>query len=233
MRFRLIMAMAAAWMAMTGSSNAQSSPVVVELFTSQGCSSCPPADAFLAQYANRSDVIALAMHIDYWDYIGWKDTFASPEFTQRQYKYARAGSRRVVYTPQMIVNGHNSIEGVRRSEFDKQVGEAAQRPPVLDLRISRNGDTLTINAERLERGLGDLDVQVIRYKPSAMVEIRRGENAGRSIEYSNIVESISRAKNWNNERALSVDTNAQGENPIVVLIQQKNHGRILAAARLF
>ena len=88
---------------------AQDQPVVVELFTSQGCSSCPPADALLHELAARDDVVALAMHVDYWDYIGWKDVFGNPAHSARQRAYAKAGNRRMVYTPQMIVNGENRL----------------------------------------------------------------------------------------------------------------------------
>ena len=92
---------------------AQDSPVVVELFTSQGCAACPPADALLGELARHEDVIALALHVDYWDYIGWEDVFARPEFTQRQHAYGHAAGSTVVYTPQMIVGGQERVVGVR------------------------------------------------------------------------------------------------------------------------
>uniref|UniRef100_UPI002FDA0931 DUF1223 domain-containing protein n=1 Tax=Pontibaca methylaminivorans TaxID=515897 RepID=UPI002FDA0931 len=92
---------------------AQAGPVVVELFTSQGYPSCPPADAMLAELAGREDVLPLALHVDYWDYMGWKDTFASPENTARQRGYAAAGERKMVYTPQMVINGADHLVGTR------------------------------------------------------------------------------------------------------------------------
>ena len=233
MKFRLIHAVSAIWVAIASPTYAQSSPVVVELFTSQGCSSCPPADALLHTYANRNDIIALAMHVDYWDYIGWKDTFASPEFTRRQRLYARSAGRRMVYTPQMIVAGHRIINGHRPSEFQKQVGEAARAAPTVSLDIRREGESLQINATRLEPNLGRLDVQLIRYTPISSVDIRRGENAGRTIEYSNIVKSVIRVRDWSQESDLSMNAAALGDDPIVVMIQRRGHGPILAAARLF
>ena len=90
---------------------AQGSPVVVELFTSQGCSSCPPADALLRKLAEEEDVIALALHVDYWDYLGWKDSFATPKFTARQRAYAKKARSRSIYTPQMVVQGEDRVVG--------------------------------------------------------------------------------------------------------------------------
>ena len=85
--------------------SAQERPVVVELFTSQGCSSCPPVDAYLHELAKQPNVIAIALHVDYWDYIGWEDSFADPAFTKRQRKYAHVQNERVIYTPQLMING--------------------------------------------------------------------------------------------------------------------------------
>ena len=99
------------------------SPVVLELFTSQGCSACPPADALLTEYAPRDDVIALALHVDYWDYIGWKDTFGDPAHTTRQKGYAAAADRSFVYTPQMVVDGQGQIKGVKPSQVAAAVDE--------------------------------------------------------------------------------------------------------------
>ena len=110
--------------------SAQDRPVLVELFTSQGCSSCPPADAFLHELAKRDDVIALALHVDYWDYIGWKDSFAKPEYTARQRAYAKVSNRRMVYTPQMIINGTDHVVGTRPMDvkdlIKKHRGDVAQ-----------------------------------------------------------------------------------------------------------
>ena len=101
------------WMLAGSALWAQTSPVVVELFTSQGCSSCPPADAMLHKLAERDDVIALALHVDYWDYIGWKDEFAVPAYTKRQRGYARTNGRRMIYTPQMVINGQDDVIGAK------------------------------------------------------------------------------------------------------------------------
>ncbi|MEL6315991.1 MAG: DUF1223 domain-containing protein, partial [Pseudomonadota bacterium] len=125
---------------------AADTPVVVELFTSQGCSSCPPADALLHELAKRDDVIALALHVDYWDYIGWKDEFAHPDYAKRQRGYAIEAGRRSVYTPQMIINGVTDIVGARPMELSKAIAEHAAAPKALDLTLDRAGDVVTISA---------------------------------------------------------------------------------------
>ena len=112
-------------MAVAGIAAAESRPVVVELFTSQGCSSCPPADAFLHELSQRDDVIALALHVDYWDYIGWKDIFAQPAFTKRQKAYAKAGGRRSVYTPQMIIGGQDHVVGTHEENASALIQQHA------------------------------------------------------------------------------------------------------------
>ena len=108
---RILMWMAVLVFAATAGSAQDKPVVVVELFTSQGCSSCPPADALLDRLSSRNNVLALSLHVDYWDYIGWKDKFASPAHTARQQAYARAAGRRSVYTPQMIINGLDDVAG--------------------------------------------------------------------------------------------------------------------------
>lgn len=237
MKLRVIPTLAALCMAfglsLAEKSAAQTSPVVVELFTSQGCSSCPPADALLHEFANRSDVIALALHVDYWDYIGWADTFASPAYTRRQRGYARAANRRMVYTPQMIVAGEGAVNGHKPSALLEQLRNAATAAPRISLNIQRHVGVIQIEAKRLDRGLGTLDVHLVRYIPKAHVDIRRGENAGRILEYSNIVRSFTQIRRWSGERDLSMQTRAEGDDPVVILIQKENHGPILAAARLF
>ena len=104
-------------------------PTVVELFTSQGCHSCPPADAYLGVLSGRDDIIALAHHVDYWNYIGWKDPFSSPQATERQHSYARAMRKRSVYTPQMVIDGRYDAVGSRRSQVDRAIDRAAVLPP--------------------------------------------------------------------------------------------------------
>ncbi|MGR3321751.1 MAG: DUF1223 domain-containing protein [Pseudooceanicola sp.] len=207
-------------------------PVVVELFTSQGCSSCPPADAFLATLAPRDDVIALALHVDYWDYIGWKDVFASPVYTKRQKAYAHFAGRRAVYTPQMVVQGKEDVVGTRPMDVSDLIRRHQARPPSVDLDVERNGQEISIRAEALQEIGSDMLVQLVRYQPKARLDILRGENKGRTLVYTNIVKEWHVIGDWNGRAPLSLKARIRGDDPVVVLVQRKGPGQIEAAARL-
>ena len=118
---------------------AENAPVVVELYTSQGCSSCPPADVLFHEIADRDDVIALALHVDYWDYIGWKDEFAHPSHADRQRAYATVAGRRSIYTPEMIVNGETDIVGAKPMQLSEAIAMHRQRPVKVAVNVSREG----------------------------------------------------------------------------------------------
>ena len=136
----------AMWTALFVPAHAQS-PVVVELFTSQGCSSCPPADALLHELAGRDDVIALALHVDYWDYIGWEDAFADPAHTQRQRQYALEAGRRSVYTPQMVINGQTAIVGTKPMALSEAIAHYATKDMGVELALARTDEGLEISAQ--------------------------------------------------------------------------------------
>ena len=223
----------AAWvMAVSGPALADDHPVLLELFTSQGCSSCPAADEYLNTLADREDVIALALHVDYWDYIGWKDSFASPQFTKRQKAYARHAGRRSVYTPQMIVGGKEHVVGNHPMDVEELLAEHSSRPSPVTVALSRMGDRLTIEA-RAEPPLQEpVLVQVVRYRPSQEVMIRRGENAGRTIEYSNIVTEWKIIGEWDTREPLKTTGQVTGDMPVVVVVQRRGPGEVLASARL-
>lgn len=214
-----------------GSPLAAQSPVVVELFTSQGCSSCPPADAMLHELAKRDDVIALALHVDYWDYIGWKDEFANPAYSDRQRNYAREGRRRSVYTPQMIVNGVTSVVGARPMELSKAIADAREVPSKVDMSVSRNGGRLEVSATTKHRG-SPLIVHLVRYQPERQSKITRGENAGHTISYAHVSEQWQILREWDGVAELSLDMPIEGDIPLVVLIQEGRAGAILAAAEI-
>ena len=212
---------------------AEDRPVVVELFTSQGCSSCPPADKLLHQLAARDGIIALALHVDYWDYIGWADSFAEPAFSARQRLYAKSGGRKMVYTPQIIVNGQDAVVGTRSLDVADLIDRHRDRPVTVALGLTRMDDGVTITLAPEAALSGPFVVQMARYRPEETVAIKRGENAGKTLTYTNIVTDLTRLTEWDGTTPISVKASAPGDLPIVVLVQQADGlGRIEAAARL-
>ena len=209
---------------------AQNGPVVVELYTSQGCSSCPPADAMLHELAMRDDVIALALHVDYWDYIGWKDVFGRPENTARQHAYARAANATTVYTPQMIIGGVDHVIGSRPMQVMDAVQARNREGNLVNISLRRAGDRVLITAATSTRG--DYVVQLVRYTPEETVEIGRGENAGLNLSYAHIVTSWDVISRWDGRSALALEANAAGSDPVVVIVQQASNGPIVGAAEL-
>jgi hypothetical protein len=207
-------------------------PVVVELYTSQGCSSCPPADALLDMMADDPDVIALALHVDYWDYLGWADSFADPAFTRRQKAYAHVAGARSVYTPQMIVGGKDHIVGVKPAELAGLIAGHAQAADAVVLQVERTGGTLVIRATPVAPLRHGAIVQVVGYRREATVEIRGGENNGRTIRYANIVDNWKPVAEWDGRAPLVLEVKAPGNGPAAVIVQEPGPGAILAAAKL-
>jgi len=230
----IVAAAAVGLAAVAGMASAQdrerTSPVVVELFTSQGCSSCPPADRLLSDLADKPDVIALALHVDYWDYIGWKDSFARPEYTARQRAYARASGEKMIYTPQMIVGGAQRVVGARAMKVVDAIAAHAAQPAPVSVSLERDEDVLSIDLQPEHDALGRMVVQLVRYRPEGTVDILRGENAGHSFTYSNIVTDWDVVREWSGEEALSFRLEIEGQEPAVVIVQQGGHGAILGAA---
>ncbi|MFT5066113.1 MAG: hypothetical protein ACJAWC_000087 [Yoonia sp.] len=211
---------------------AQDNKTVVELYTSQGCSSCPPADALLHDLAGRSDVIALALHVDYWDYLGWKDNFGSPDFTARQHAYARAANATTVYTPQMVIGGLDHVIGSKAMDVMDHIAQHRNAADQVSITLTRSGNVVQINAQSSVGRLGKLSVQVVRYTPEETVAIRRGENAGKTISYNNIVHTWDEIGSWDGSSPLAMTAPVAGSDPIVVIIQADQHGPILAAAEI-
>jgi hypothetical protein len=156
---------------------------VVELFTSQGCSSCPKADAMLAELAERPDIIALAWHVDYWDYIGWPDTFGDKENSDRQRAYAASWGSARIYTPQVVVNGTKGVVGSRDRDVTGELNRARLDLPVR-LRVGTNKLEIDIEARA---GASDAMIWLVTFKPREEVLIERGENAGKTVAYTQIV----------------------------------------------
>jgi hypothetical protein len=229
---RMLLAGLAMVLGLGGVAEADSGPVVVELYTSQGCSSCPPADALLTRLALRSDVLPLALHVDYWDYIGWPDHFADPAFTRRQKSYAHAIGSRTVYTPQMVVAGGDHIVGSKETELNRLIAAEKARPARVDMNVTRSGSQVTIRAEALGKIQRRVLVQLVRFTPEAVVDIKRGENAGRTVTYTNIVTEWREVGRWNGSGSFSLQTAAPGRDPVVIILQEEGPGAILAAAAL-
>ena len=213
----------------------KSGPWAVELFTSQGCSSCPPADAMLGKLTRRPDIVALSFHIDYWDYIGWKDRFASKETTDRQRAYARTLNQRYVYTPEMVVDGRVHQPGVRDSQVEAMLADArrqssARTTPVIK-RMADGTLRIWLAAAKLER---PADVTLFVYDRRHSTPVERGENEGRRIDNFNVVRHLAIVGKWDGAEAnwtVPADR-AQPEQGLAVLVQQRDHGPVLGASKL-
>lgn len=212
-------------------------PVVVELFTSQGCSSCPPADRFLGELAQRDDVIALSFHVNYWDYIGWQDPFATDATTDRQYRYAERLGQRNVYTPQMVIAGRTHHVGSDVSKVTKAIDEITAAPsvaPALELSFP-DDQTLRVSVGA-SHYFGEADVVLVRYDKQRQTDVARGENAGRSLTNFNIVRDVTRIGSWS---GMDMDFDLEwaavtgdGSDGCAVLVQETGNGPVLAAAEL-
>ena len=176
---------------------------VVELFTSQGCNSCPPADAVLAELARRGDVVALGFHVDYWDYLGWKDTLARPENTERQKLYGKAFGKREVYTPQAVINGRIHVKGGKRGAVKAALSELdrAGQGLTVDINVTRAGESVVIDAAGSPGGTGDAHLVLVQFDAMRPVAIERGENKGKTISYANPVTSVQTAGMWHGKAA--------------------------------
>jgi hypothetical protein len=201
---------------------------VVELFTSQGCSSCPPADANVAALSNRPDVLALSFGVTYWDHLGWKDTFAKPAYTERQRVYERALHHDGSFTPQVVVDGRADVVGIRPGEIEQLIArESLAGGP--DVRVKDGA--VVVGAGRAGK-LG-ADVWLVRYDPNVVnVPIRRGENGGRTLPIKNVVRSLDRIGRWS-----GAPTSYHLPPPVAglrtaVLVQDAVGGPILSALRL-
>jgi hypothetical protein len=171
---------------------------VVELFTSQGCSSCPPADAALRDLARRTDVIALTMPVDYWDYLGWRDTLAKPEFTARQRAYAATRGDRQVFTPQVVVNGKGACIGSDAAALEQLI-QAGRPGPGVAVALSETAGSVAVDIAGATNGAarGHIgEVWVVSVAKAREVAIERGENRGKTITYANVARGISRIGEW-------------------------------------
>jgi hypothetical protein len=199
-------------------------PVVVELFQSQGCSSCPPANANLLAIASRPDVLALTWEVTYWDYLGWTDTFGSKSFTARQWDYARGLGNTEVYTPQVVVNGRRESVGDNAAELQAVI-ERSDR--------GRNAPALVLNQNSVQVGAAELrgDVFLVRYDPDLVqVPVLRGENGGRTLPHRNVVREFRRLGAFEGAaRRFELPMASRPGLKTAILVQAGPGGPILAA----
>jgi hypothetical protein len=202
--------------------------VVVELFQSQGCSSCPPANANVSALSDRPDVLALSFEVTYWDDLGWKDTFATPAYTARQWDYAHGLGHGDVFTPQVVINGRRDGVGVDPAELRALLtaGDRGASGPF----VSIGAGVVTISAGPARDAA---DVWLVRYDPRIVrVSIKRGENAGRTLPHKNVVRELTRIGRWSGSaERLPIPAAADPILRTAVLVQSPGGGPILAAAR--
>jgi hypothetical protein len=228
MSLRLIAPLALATALAPVAAVAAERPVVVELFTSQGCSSCPPANAYLNDLVrDRSDVLALAFHVTYWDRLGWKDPFSMEAATERQNRYGhRFGDGS--YTPEMVVDGASSHVGSRRDEVGSAIDAAKrQSRTATNVSLTREGGQLTIE---VGAGGGNGKVLLVGFDRDHETAIRRGENGGRTLRESNVVRSVREVGDWQGKALRISEKFPDGEDAAVIV--QAADGRIVGAARL-
>jgi hypothetical protein len=212
------------------SASASAQPVVVELFTSQGCSSCPPADEYLGDLARRPNIIALAYHVDYWDELGWKDRFSIPAAAQRQRGYVKRLSRAGAFTPQIVVSGDTSLVGSNRVEVERAIKGDRD---ALAMTLSKSGGNVQVQFTEAWRE--PMDVYLVSYLARATDKIERGENARRTLKHFNVVRSFKRLGTWNGKPQRMTAPLAElppDATSVAVILQRKNQGAIAGAAML-
>ena len=218
---------------------AQAGVHVIELFTSQSCAKCPPADKLIADFARQPDTIALSFPVNYWDYSGWKDTLASPAFTARQTSYAAARGDRRIFTPQAIVDGIGVEPGadkaaILQASADVQQREDATRIPI---GLSEADGHLHVDVGIGSKRAGDarVGIYILRVAKQKVVQIGRGENSGRTVTYTNVVRAMRRVGDWTGQAEhFDVIELAEPGEGYVVLLQAgppDRLGAILASAK--
>jgi hypothetical protein len=208
---------------------------VLELYTSQGCSSCPAADALLKVFAARPDTVALSLSVDYWDHLGWKDTLALPKNALRQKAYAKALGTGNVYTPQIVINGIEQTIGSNKSGIEKAIAAtAAARKSGVPVAARSNGNRVVIDiGERGQATAATGTIWLAVVSPTVEVKIKHGENRGRALSYTNVVREMTAVGMWSG-KAMKLELPASAvmspENKCAVLLQVGEGGAILGAA---
>jgi hypothetical protein len=225
-RLRVAPSLALACLAVLATHDVRAEPrAVIELFTSQGCSSCPPADKLVGEYAQDNSVIAMTLAVDYWDYLGWKDTLALAGHSNRQRAYARARGDREVYTPQAVINGAVHALGSDKAAIEKAIKKSGEHAASLALpvRMAVSGDTVTVSVPAAKDEKGQAEIWLCPITRSVPVAIGRGENNGRTITYSNVVRRWIKLGEWTGKaETFSVplkDVQAGGIDAAAVVVQ--------------
>ena len=204
-------------------------PVVLELFTSQGCNSCPPADELLRTLADDPTLLALSFHVDYWDYIGWKDAFSLKASTDRQYDYAKRARRHSSFTPELIVDGKKSVIGSREKEVRGAIDAARAAVVTVPITLASAGATLTAHIGTGEKIAAT--VTTIRFTRNATTEVKAGENRGRSLVTVNSVTEIRDLGPWSGAaKDFVIPANRAGDEGVAILLQNPVDGSFLGAA---
>jgi hypothetical protein len=213
----------------TPAATPQPRPVVVELFTSEGCSSCPPAEAFLSELSHqRNDLLPLAFHVTYWDGLGWKDPYSLDLATQRQEAYTRQFGDSSSYTPEMVVDGAVGFVGSNRSAAEVAFREAKDAgATAATVTGVRHGNAITVT---VGNGAGSARVVLVGYDPQHVTAVGRGENGGRTLTESNVVRSLEPVGQWSGKSAVFNPPAPAGEKVAVLL--EAPDGRIVGAARV-
>jgi hypothetical protein len=210
-------------------SNSPRGPAVVELYTSQGCSSCPPADALLGELSQMPNVLALAFHVDYWDSIGWRDHFALPTAVRRQQQYVETLGLSSAFTPQVVVDGRSSFVGSDKRRILAAIAEPLNTIPI-SVEVARRVLTVSV-PERQDRER--YDVNLIAYLPQADTNVERGENSGRTLREFNIVRQFRSLGVWNGRESVfraPVDSFPADATRVAVLLQRDQQGPIVGSA---
>ena len=210
-------------------SNSPRGPAVVELYTSQGCSSCPPADALLGELSQMPNVLALAFHVDYWDSIGWRDHFALPAAVRRQQQYVETLGLSSAFTPQVVVDGRSSFVGSDKRRILAAIAEPLNTIPI-SVEVARGVLTVSV-PERRDRER--YDVNLIAYLPQADTNVERGENSGRTLREFNIVRQFRSLGVWNGRESVfraPVDSFPADATRVAVLLQRDQQGPIVGSA---
>ncbi len=208
-------------------------PTVVELFTSQGCSSCPPADAYMGELVKRPDIVALTLNVDYWDYLGWRDTLGSAEYSRRQRDYAAYRGDGQVYTPQMVIDGRHHVVGSRRGAVEQAIRAVNHRNIPVSMKEADGQVIVDIGARPADYPAVEATVWVAMVVPEISVEIARGENTGRKISYFNVTRKLMPAGMWKGEAVRMAlpkkDLFVDGATGCAALLQADGAGPILGA----